>query len=69
MTNATNLVTLTIDAEPTNGTLQCTPRNAVAGVATFSGCNITHNGNSRNGWTLDAGATGLAGDTSNTFRT
>ncbi len=68
---AGNQVTLAIASSPggRTGTLHSTPTNAVAGVATFSGVNITHTNSAKSGWTLTASATGLSGTTSIAFTT
>ncbi len=65
-TDATDLITLTIGTNPSGGTLICndTTVNAVAGIATFSGCQIDNLGT---GYTLTASATGLTSDTSASF--
>jgi trimeric autotransporter adhesin len=65
--NSNATVTLGIGSNPAAGTLTCTSgltRTAVAGVATFSGCQINNAGA---GYTLTATATGLTGATSTAF--
>ena len=65
--NSNATVTLAIGTNPAGGTLTCTSgltRTAVAGVATFSGCQINNAGF---GYTLTATATGLTGGTSTAF--
>ena len=65
--NSNATVTLAIGTNPAAGTLTCTnglTRTAVAGVATFSGCQINNAGA---GYTLTAAATGLTGATSAAF--
>ena len=66
-TNSTATVTLAIGTNPGGGTLTCTgglTKAAVAGVATFSGCQINNAGV---GYTLTAAATSLTGTTSSAF--
>jgi hypothetical protein len=66
-TNSNATVTLAIGTNPAGGTLTCTSgltRTAVAGVATFFGCQINNAGG---GYTLTAAATGLTGATSTAF--
>jgi hypothetical protein len=46
-----DLITLGIGTNPSGGSLTCTPTDAVAGVATFTGCTINMVGN---GYTLTA---------------
>jgi hypothetical protein len=65
--SSTATVTLAIGTNPGGGTLTCTnglTRSAVAGVATFSGCQINNAGA---GYTLTANATGLTAATSTAF--
>ncbi|MCU1450715.1 MAG: hypothetical protein JWP02_2885, partial [Acidimicrobiales bacterium] len=67
VTSSTASVTLAIGpAPPNSGVLACTtnPKNAVAGVDTFAGCNISKAGV---GYTLTAAATGLTTATSAAF--
>jgi len=64
---STASVTLAIGTNPAAGTLTCTgglTKNAVSGVATFSGCQINNAGA---GYTLTASASGLTGATSTAF--
>ena len=64
---STATVTLAIGTNPAGGTLTCTDgltRAAVAGVATFTGCQINNGGV---GYTLTASATGLTAATSTAF--
>jgi hypothetical protein len=64
---ATSTVTLAIGTNPGGGTLTCTgglTKVAVAGVATFSGCQINNAGV---GYTLTASVPGLTGATSTAF--
>ena len=64
-TSATNTVTLTIGANPSNATLSGTISvAAINGVATFSNLSIDKTGV---GYTLTASSTGLAGTSSGTF--
>jgi len=67
VTSSTATVTLAIGTNPAGGTLTCTSglaKAAIAGVATFSGCQINNAGV---GYTLTASATGLTGVTSTAF--
>ncbi|MEK7641130.1 MAG: peptidoglycan-binding domain-containing protein, partial [Patescibacteria group bacterium] len=65
VTNVTNQVTLAISNNPNVGTLSgTTAKAAIGGVATFSDLSINKSGNS---YTLLASASGLTGDTSNSF--
>ena len=64
---STATVTLAIGTNPAGGTLTCTgglTKAAVAGVATFTGCQINNAGV---GYTLTATTTGLTGATSTPF--
>jgi hypothetical protein len=71
VTNATNRVSLSIASQPNGrtGTLHFTATNAAAGVAVFTGVNITHTQSARNGWTLTASSGTLTTDTSDQFTT
>jgi len=64
-TSASNAVTITIGANPANGTLSGTRTvNAINGVATFADLTINRIGTA---YTFTASATGLAGTTSSAF--
>jgi hypothetical protein len=65
VTGATTSITAAIASNPAGGSLSgTTTQAAVAGVATFSGLSIDKAGG---GYTLDAIASGLEGDTSSAF--
>ena len=64
VTTSSASITLAIGNNPSGGTLTCTanPVTAIAGVATFAGCEINLVGT---GYTLTANSGGLTGDTNN----
>jgi ABC-type transport system substrate-binding protein len=65
VTNATNDVTVALGTNPSGGTLSGTvTRNAVGGVASFSGLSVDKLGP---GYTLSASASGLTGAASSAF--
>ncbi|MGH7875608.1 MAG: beta strand repeat-containing protein [Candidatus Binatia bacterium] len=65
VTSSSASITVTIGTNPSGGTLSgTTTRNAVSGLAAFTGLSINQVGN---GYTLTASATGLTGATSNVF--
>ncbi len=67
VTSSNALVSLTVFANPGGGTLTCsggTSMNAVAGVATFSGCSIDRAGT---GYTITASVSGVPSVTSAAF--